>query len=362
MDDALFFQKMTTLLMEEPPQEGYLVTLCDYARSSPQPKGAMWFYHIHTQIGSLSSGCLERILANLFEQQAFQQFPFFLRISQKNTSSHQEKKSTDTFWYQSFLPFLSLEDFLMDDTQYSFLPCQGSLVLLIEKIHFHRQYPHAPCLFSFYQKLTQDLAAKKNCQKKISFTATHEAIYTHEISLISPSPKETTIEIEQSDQQINYKHQFGIRYPLVLIGWNAVAFYIAKFAPSLQFELFICEPRFQPKDVPNDVTWIPEVPDVYLQNHFQSKPYAIIALSHEAALDDIALLEAIDSNAYYIGALGSKRTAQKRIDRLLSLGLDPNKVQRIQSPVGLDLKSKWPAEIAISILAELIKIRNQTLV
>jgi hypothetical protein len=268
MDDAHFFQEMTTCLMEEPRQAGYLVTLCDYAHSSPQPKGALWFYHPRTPIGSLSSGCLERILAGLFEQNIFQSFPFFIYISQNKTGQLNkttlEKKSSGTFWYQSSLPFLSLTDFLPEDTQYSFLPCQGSLVLLIEKIYFDPKNAHDDYLFSFYQQMAHDLKTKKHRLKKISFllppktgrtnkdiyikesidtientdskknTTTRESMYSGEIiytsETFSPTTalKEKTIAIDQTEEGIYYTHRFGIRYPLVLIGWNTVAFYLAQ--------------------------------------------------------------------------------------------------------------------------------------
>ena len=88
---------------------------------------------------------------------------------------------------------------------------------------------------------------------------------------------------------------------------------------------------------------------------------AIIELSHDAKLDDLALIEAIETDAFYIGALGSIRTAEKRIERLTSVGISKEKLQRVKSPIGIAIPSKWPSEIAISILAELILTRKQNI-
>ncbi len=80
---------------------------------------------------------------------------------------------------------------------------------------------------------------------------------------------------------------------------------------------------------------------------------AVVTLSHDPKIDDPALITALDSNVFYIGALGSTRTHAKRVDRLTTHGFTPAQIQRIHAPVGLDIGSKSPAEIAISIMAQL---------
>jgi len=85
---------------------------------------------------------------------------------------------------------------------------------------------------------------------------------------------------------------------------------------------------------------------------------AIIALTHDPKLDDMALLEALRSSAFYVGALGSKRNHQKRRERLTMLDLAPHEIARLRGPVGLPIGSHTPPEIAVAILADLIAVRN----
>jgi xanthine dehydrogenase accessory factor len=84
----------------------------------------------------------------------------------------------------------------------------------------------------------------------------------------------------------------------------------------------------------------------------------VVALTHDPKLDDLALLEALASPAFYVGALGSRRNQAKRRERLLQLGLAPEQVDRLHGPVGLNLGGKTPAEIALAILAEVTALRH----
>ena len=85
---------------------------------------------------------------------------------------------------------------------------------------------------------------------------------------------------------------------------------------------------------------------------------AFITLTHDAKIDDIALQIALKTDCFYIGCLGSKKTHEKRIDRLLNMGFNRNIINRIHAPIGLDIGSKKPNEIALSIIAEIIKVKN----
>jgi xanthine dehydrogenase accessory factor len=84
----------------------------------------------------------------------------------------------------------------------------------------------------------------------------------------------------------------------------------------------------------------------------------VVALTHDPKLDDLALLEALTSPAFYVGALGSKANNAKRRARLSSLGIAPAALARLHGPVGLPIGSRTPAEIAVSILAELTAVRR----
>jgi xanthine dehydrogenase accessory factor len=86
---------------------------------------------------------------------------------------------------------------------------------------------------------------------------------------------------------------------------------------------------------------------------------AVIALSHDRKLDDMVLLEALKSPAFYVGALGSKVNNDKRRERLAMFDLCPAEIARLHGPIGINIHSRTPPEIAISILAHIISIKNE---
>ena len=85
---------------------------------------------------------------------------------------------------------------------------------------------------------------------------------------------------------------------------------------------------------------------------------AVVAVTHDPKLDDMVLLEALKSPAFYVGALGSRGNTAKRKERLALFDLSADEIGRLHGPIGLDLGSKTPAEIAVAILAEIIAVRN----
>jgi len=100
--------------------------------------------------------------------------------------------------------------------------------------------------------------------------------------------------------------------------------------------------------------------DVVLE--LQLDPHcAVVALTHDPKLDDMVLLEALKSPAFYIGALGSRGNTAKRRERLLQFDLSPAEIDRLHGPIGLDIGSKTPAEIAVSIVAEIVAVKNGVL-
>ena len=85
---------------------------------------------------------------------------------------------------------------------------------------------------------------------------------------------------------------------------------------------------------------------------------AVVAVTHDPKLDDLVLLEACKSPAFYIGALGSRGNTAKRRERLALFDLTPAEIDRLHGPIGLDIGSKTPAEIAVSIVAEIVAVKN----
>ena len=153
----------------------------------------------------------------------------------------------------------------------------------------------------------------------------------------------------------------GPRWRLLLIGAGQLSQCVAQMAQALDYEVLVCEPREAYRagwSLPG-VTFLSGMPDdVVLE--IQPDPHtAIVALTHDPKLDDMALLEALHSRAFYVGALGSRRNQQARKQRLAEhFDLSEAALARLHGPVGLRLGAKTPAEIAVSIVAELVQVKN----
>ena len=132
-------------------------------------------------------------------------------------------------------------------------------------------------------------------------------------------------------------------------------------AQALGYRVYICDPRNEYADgwdVPGTER-IAEMPDDAVTALNLDPRSAVVALTHDPKLDDLALLEALKSPAFYVGALGSKANNGKRRERLLQyFDLSPAEVDRLHGPVGLSIGSRTPPEIAIAILAEMTAVKN----
>ena len=149
---------------------------------------------------------------------------------------------------------------------------------------------------------------------------------------------------------------------LIVVGAVHLALPLIKMASILGFETFLVDPRqaFATRERFPDVDkLIVEWPDEALPEIGLDKSTYVVVLTHDPKLDDPALVCALSSGAGYIGALGSRRTNQKRIGRLLKAGLRDSQLARLHAPIGLDLGGRSSDEIAISIMAEIVKVRNQ---
>jgi xanthine dehydrogenase accessory factor len=145
---------------------------------------------------------------------------------------------------------------------------------------------------------------------------------------------------------------------LLIIGAVHIAQALAPMATAAGFEVVVIDPRgafASPERFPG-VQLSDEWPDEALGRLGLDSATALVALSHDPKLDDPALELAMPSALFYIGALGSRRTHEKRLERLRAAGLG-ELTGRIHSPIGLDLGGRSPAEIAVSILAEVIQVR-----
>ena len=153
---------------------------------------------------------------------------------------------------------------------------------------------------------------------------------------------------------------YGPHWRLLIIGANQTARALAQIATMLEFQVIICDPREEftaDWDMPG-VALQPGMPDDAVLEIQTDERTAIVAITHDPKLDDMALLEALKSKAFYVGALGSVRNQAKRRERLLSFDLSEKEVDRLYGPVGLQIGSRTPAEIAVAVGAQLVQVRR----
>jgi xanthine dehydrogenase accessory factor len=148
---------------------------------------------------------------------------------------------------------------------------------------------------------------------------------------------------------------------LILVGAVHIGQALALMAALGGYRVTVIDPRagFAAPDRFPGVEIIADWPDEVLPKLRPDKRTAIVTLTHDPKIDDPALAAALRSEAFYIGALGSRRTHAKRTERLAAAGLGADEIARIRGPVGLAIGALTPAEIAISILAEVTAVRHR---
>jgi xanthine dehydrogenase accessory factor len=152
----------------------------------------------------------------------------------------------------------------------------------------------------------------------------------------------------------------GPRYRMLVIGASHLSKYLAEMAVGLGYDVTICDPReeyTETWDLPG-VHLVRTMPDDTVQAMNLDERCAVIALTHDPKLDDLALLEALKSRAFYVGAIGSRANNEKRRERLREFDLSAEEIARLHGPIGLYIGSRTPPEIAISILAEVTAFKN----
>lgn len=153
---------------------------------------------------------------------------------------------------------------------------------------------------------------------------------------------------------------YGPHWRLLIIGANQTAQALAQIATMLEFQVIVCDPREEftaDWNMPG-VSLQPGMPDDAVLEIQTDARTAIVAITHDPKLDDMALLEALKSKAFYVGALGSSRNQAKRRQRLLDFDLTEQDIARLHGPVGLQIGSRTPAEIAVAVGAHLVQVRR----
>ena len=223
------------------------------------------------------------------------------------------------------------------------LPCGGHLDIVIEPLKNDVTTLHD---FSFLysqlqqRKLVQRILNVNAAKRTIRDTVVHRPFsYDYESGIL---------------QQVH-----GPSHQLFIIGATMVTQYVAELALMLEYQVTVCEPRQAMLDElnVNGIEKICDFPDDIIRERANDGQTAIVALTHDPRIDDMGLLEAFETDAYYIGAMGSSRTSAKRRERLLALDVTAASLQRLHAPIGVQIGSKTPPEIAVSILAEIIAVR-----
>ena len=217
------------------------------------------------------------------------------------------------------------------------LPCGGRLEVLVEELRDEQQIT----------ELLERLARGELVARTIDCVTGRTSLQTGhdgpELSILDDRITKT----------------FGPAWQLLLIGDGQLARHLASMASQLDYRVTICDPRdIYSAPVPEGIMLTDVMPDDAVRNIRDQARTAIVTLAHDPKQDDLGLSAALESGAFYIGALGSRQSAQARNRRLESLGYSQADIARIHGPAGLPIGSKRPAEIALSILAQITAIRN----
>lgn len=308
-------------------QRAFLATVTRTWGSSPRPIGSiMAMCETGEVVGSVSGGCIEDDLIARF------------------SSAYASDKRNET---QAKEPLdgqpLRLKYGVTADEAHRFgLPCGGTLELVIE---FN---PNAQLLAS----LVSDLEHGQLVTRRLDLM-TSQVTQNH-----VNSPKN----LEITDAYLI--NTFGPEYRMLIIGAGQMSEYLATMALFNGFAVTVCDPRIEYKGSWSlrGVQLSSEMPDDVVLSFKPDQRSCVIALTHDPKLDDLALLEALKSEAFYIGAIGSRKNNHSRHERMREhFDLTPETLSRLRGPIGLYIGSKTPSEIAVSIMAEVLAVKNKVI-
>ena len=217
------------------------------------------------------------------------------------------------------------------------LPCGGTLRLLVEP------KPELAVL----EKLLENISSHQITRRSVSLSTGK--------STLTLGDRSDEFVCTEQEMQTTY----GPRWRMVIIGAGQLSLYTADFALASDFEVIVIDPREEYAEGLNrtDITFSKGMPDDVLLEIGVDSHTAVVALTHDPKLDDMALMEALKSPAFYVGALGSRKNTKKRKGRLLEFDVSQEQVEKLHGPVGLYIGALTPPEIAVSILAEVIAVK-----
>ena len=291
----------------------WLVTVLSTYGSSPRQPGSMCVLRDDGLFtGSVSGGCVEDDLVTLLHDGALSSASAQI----KTYGANQEEQARFK------------------------LPCGGQLKLLVEPVIDDQWLDDVITAISSQKLIKRDVSLR--ClQVTCSLALSHEPLVCERPESIS--------------------FVYGPRLRLLIIGAVETSFYLANIATALDYQVYVCDPRVEMQQTwtHQESTLLTMMPDDAVTSLQPDLNTAVVALTHDPKLDDMALLEALKSAAFYVGALGAKSNNNKRRERLKLFDLTQQEIDRLHGPVGMSIGSKTPAEIAVAIAAELVAIYRQ---
>lgn len=233
------------------------------------------------------------------------------------------------------------------------LPCGGAIKIYVEPLRRERDGVYLEAVLSARLARTSLAVLTILTTGARHLFDTAESMPT-EISAYAHAGESRLVETAEGQA---FLHALVPRVRLVIVGATHIGRVLADFAQRIDYDVVIVDPRtaFASQERFGQTETLTEWPELSFNNLRVDARTAVVALTHAAALDDEALRESLRASCLYIGALGSKKTHAKRLERLRAEGISDEDLARIRAPVGLPIGAKGPAEIAVSIIAEIVK-------
>jgi xanthine dehydrogenase accessory factor len=289
-----------------------LVTVVRTWGSSPRPTGAMLVVREDgIVVGSVSGGCIEDDLVARVREQGID---------------------------DAARPSLLTYGITADEAHRFGLPCGGTIELVVETLT-HR---------SGVAALTSAIEDGRLVTRTLSMRTGGVTI----------APADHAAQLRFDGERLVTMH--GPRYRMLVIGAGQLSRYLCEIAAGLDYRITVCDPReeyTEAWDIPG-TTLVRSMPDDTVCAMKLDSRSAVIALTHDPKLDDLALMEALKTEAFYVGAIGSRRNSEARRERLREFELSEAQLAKLHGPAGVYIGSRTPPEIALSILAEVTAARN----
>lgn len=301
-------------LSEDAASPVWLCTIVAAQGSSPRPPGALLACNSRgEQVGSLSGGCIEDDLLERLQSGALPVAQAEL-IEYGVTAEQNERLG---------------------------LPCGGRLQVLVQRLTMDRDR-------HWLQTALEAIAARRCLRRSIA---------------VGSCTTETSAEEHHAPLHFDghtLEQSFGPQMRLLLVGAGQLGQSLAELALAMDYEVLVVDPRPRMREQWQGPTvpLLGGMPDDAVREHASDRHSIVITLTHDPRIDDMALMEALATDAWYVGALGSRRTTEKRLERLRQLEISEDRLAALHAPVGLDIGSKTPLEIAVAIMAQLVQLRR----